>query len=76
MRQPTTCHSFGTDRSHARNDTASQTASESEHYLEINKGFQDYNILKVPEEDECKLCLCRSCITHEKKSETLVGAAE
>ena len=39
MRQVTICHSFGTDRSHARNDAASQTAYESEHYLEINEGF-------------------------------------
>ena len=59
-------YSFQNDRSHARNDAASQTASESEHDLEINEGFQDYNIPQVPEEDECMFCLCRPCITHER----------
>ena len=39
----TLSYSFGTDRSHARMDAASKT--ETEHYLEIFKGFQDYNIL-------------------------------
>ena len=41
----TLSYSFGTDRSHARNDAASKTETESEHYLEIFKGFQVYNIL-------------------------------
>ena len=37
-------YSFGTDRSHARNDAASQTTPENECELEINEGFQDSNI--------------------------------
>ena len=62
-------YSFGTDRSHARNDAAPQTASESEHYLEIHEGFQNYNIPQVPEEDECKFCLFRPCIAHERNGQ-------
>ena len=64
-------HSLADDRSHNRNEAASQTASENEHdsSSEINEEFQEYYIPQSSDEEECRFCLCRPCIIHERNKQ-------
>ena len=59
--------SSSAENSQDRNDVACQTAPQNLP-LDDNddNGYQEYNIPQSPDEEECRFCLCRSCITNEQ----------
>ena len=59
--------SSSAENSKDRNDVACQTAPQNLP-LDDNddNGYQEYNIPQSPDEEECRFCLCRPCITYEQ----------
>ena len=49
-----------------RNDVACQTTPGTETVDNNDDAFQEYHIPQNPEEQECRFCLCRPCITDEQ----------
>lgn len=64
-RQPVS-RSVTDDDSVVRNDASSQTDSDTETNNHDDDNILHYNILQNQDEEECKYCLCKPCITNER----------